>query len=346
MSAQQGKVYQTRGATKPCTSCGRPTPYPGWGRPGRCDGCYRDAGVLAFGELRRPDRSRRMHELGETVGECERCEEPLVWNGHLRRFCDRCKSTARPGFVVWEGRSAFNREPIRVFLSRPGAKRANRKIGGTQVVTIMPAQVFPLEARATGADRSVCGACPLRPSQGGGCYVHMLPGPEATAYGHRMTPYPLLETRDLAMYRDQVVRLAEWGDPAAVPLEVWAPLRAEARAVLGYTHAWRDLDPALWGWCMASVETAADAILAQRAGWRTFRVMASDEVLVEGERRCPASLEAKSTRDKVTCETCRLCDGWSRERPSLPNIALQAHGSTARLVHRKRRPAQEIPHGR
>ena len=109
-------------------------------------------------------------------------------------------------------------------------------------------------------------------------------------------------------------------------------LRASARAVLGYTHAWRDLDPELWGWCMASVETSLAATHAQEQGWRTYRTRPTgSSSLAKGERGCPAAKESP-THGKVTCETCRLCDGWSRGR-ALPNIVIRAHGASARRVH-------------
>lgn len=261
---------------------------------------------------------------------CKHCGEPFSSvraPGPPPTLCDECRPT-RPAFLLWEGPSRFTDETIRVFVRHPRAPLRNPKLGDVCPVVIVPAATMPLQAVKTGADRAVCGDCRLRPSQDGGCYVRMFPGPECTAYAHRDNPLPRLQSAE-RLYRGQVVRIAEWGDPAAVPLHVWTSLRTVA-TVLAYTHAWRDLDIERWGWCMASVETTADKALAEAQGWRTYRVRAVGEAVLPGERQCPAALEAIG-HGRVTCHSCRLCDGQSgRHRRS---ISLEAHGRSARRVH-------------
>ena len=77
---------------------------------------------------------------------------------------------------------------------------------------------------------------------------------------------------------------------------------------------------------MASVQSLAEARIAQSKGWRTFRVIAPNAPLIENEILCRHTQD-----DRIQCETCLLCDGVS----SKPNIADRVHGlkwSAIRLV--------------
>lgn len=179
----------------------------------------------------------------------------------------------RPGLLIWEGPSRFNGEPIKVFARYLGHNpTGNDKLGDMSTIVIVPGDILPREAIATGRDESVCGACLFRPFNKGGCYVRMLPGPESTAWAHRHNPYPLMV--DPSVFKLKGVRIGDWGDPAAVPVEVWRPILDNAPLVVSYTHAWKThkLDPAEWGWCMASTNTPAEHDEAVALGWRSFRI--------------------------------------------------------------------------
>ena len=68
---------------------------------------------------------------------------------------------------------------------------------------------------------------------------------------------------------------------------------------------------------MASVQSLAEARIAQNKGWRTFRVMPPNASLSENEILCRHTED-----DRYQCENCMLCDGKS----SKPNIADRVHG--------------------
>lgn len=265
---------------------------------------------------------------------CAHCAHPIERGAHSRRtHCEVCRFSTRDrprnAFLYWSGPSRFTGDRINVFIRHPKAPALNRKLGRVAAVVISPDAELPSESRRSGLDAAVCGTCPLRPINGGGCYVHMFPGPDSSAYAHRRDPVPTTTHID-RLYGGTVVRLAEWGDPAAVPLDVWAPLRATA-TVLAYTHAWRDLDSAAWGWCMASVSTPEAAAEAEAAGWRAYRVRPPGAPLRSGERQCPAAVEAPA-HGRLTCEACRICTGIPAR--STRSISLEAHGRSKRRVHR------------
>jgi hypothetical protein len=123
------------------------------------------------------------------------------------------------------------------------------------------------------------------------------------------------------------VRLGTYGDPAAVPAEVWRALLSEAAGWTGYTHQWRAarLRDVL-EWCQASCDAPEDVEHARRLGAvGTFRVGAAGALdMLPGEVLCPASAEAGKV---TTCDRCGLCAGRTGATVYIP-----AHGTSARLV--------------
>jgi hypothetical protein len=153
------------------------------------------------------------------------------------------------------------------------------------------------------------------------CYVLTHNAPRSIFAKHTRKGYPeltLAEGREVLA--DRSVRLGAYGDPAAVPIKVWDRLLAYTASHTGYTHQWRRFS-AIRRYCMASVETTAQARLAWSKGYRTFRVSA--EPKLKNESICPASAEAGK---KLTCAQCLACDGSSGRRGSIV-IAPHGHGS-------------------
>jgi hypothetical protein len=97
--------------------------------------------------------------------------------------------------------------------------------------------------------------------------------------------------------------------------------------VLAYTHAWRQLDPAVFDFTVnASCETPAELEAARAAGWMTVVVdPGGDDSLIgttiSGARvaQCP-----QQYRPDVTCARCGACAANKRTRPT---IAFTVHGS-------------------
>lgn len=233
----------------------------------------------------------------------------------------------RKGAVCWEGPSDFDGEPIVVVATSVNAGKAlvNKKTGDLAQVWILPARMSPLDSMRTRDDSSVCGDCKLRPQgrrgglEGRACYVN--PGmPDMVWKAWQSGKYPPLRTGDL---EDRPVRLGAWGDPAAVPFEVWGAVLTGVERWVGYTHAWRFCDPRFRKLVMASVDTPEERTDAAQMGWRTFRTRLPHEALAHHEIACPATPEGG---EKTTCVECVLCDGVQYREDTRRDVAVVVHG--------------------
>lgn len=220
--------------------------------------------------------------------------------------------------LVYDGPSMLTGDRILVVAS---AQNGNRKIGEMLQLWIMPA-VSPIDAVKSGADSAVCGDCPHRGDGQGrqrSCYVEWWRSVSNIWQGHtraeRVTPAVFAERA-----RGLQLRIGAYGDPVAVPEQVWEPMLATAGGWTAYTHQWRWAPASFRRWCMASVETPEEMRLAQARGWRTFRVSGgSDLHTFQGlEVVCP-----HETRG-VTCDRCELCRGASHPAKS---IVITVHGN-------------------
>jgi hypothetical protein len=252
------------------------------------------------------------------------------------------------GAILWEGASLLNGAPIVAIATGLASKSSNRKTGAMVQTYILRSDISPIDAVRTGADASICGNCPhrgqdsdlmaLSVKQHRTCYVNVGQGPRAVFSAYRRGAYPLALQANggLAGVRligaDRIVRLGTYGDPAAVPANVWLALVHFSRGHTGYTHQWRNA-PELSTLCMASVDSVNEAREAQALGWRTFRVDTSRAIGAQrGEVLCPASKEAGK---KLTCEKCLACGGADsdpryRRRGS---IYIPAHGGFAVMAN-------------
>lgn len=204
----------------------------------------------------------------------------------------------------------------------------NPKTGAMVQSYIIRSDMPPSEAVATGDDNAICGDCPLRSSDGRygrGCYVAWYFAPMNVYRALDRTP--TMTPADVApLLAGRHVRVGSYGDPAAVPFEVWDRAFAEVRGWTGYSHQWKSCDPRLRDLLMASVESEALAAEAQALGWRTFRVRRSIENMHANEVVCPASAEAGH---RTTCDKCELCQGASKPAKS---VVIVAHGRWAGAV--------------
>lgn len=223
--------------------------------------------------------------------------------------------------VIWEGPSLLDGEPIIVLATgaHPVGSRAkasaNAKTGDMIQVAIMRADVNPTEALEQGLDVSVCGDCIHRSKASGGlsdCYTHKnlrrgfaQTGTWKAHQEHGSLPF------DLERFRGRKVRFGAYGDPAAVPFEVWDQIHKVSAGFTGYTHQWRIADPRFADMFMASADSVEDRREARMKGYRTFRVRLATEVRERGEIVCPSSEEAG---DKTDCATCLQCSGTALGR--------------------------------
>ena len=235
--------------------------------------------------------------------------------------------------IAYEGPSQLNKKPLVVLMSGFAQHSQNSKTGHMIQSWILGAEMAPLEALRTGDDKTHCGGCPLRPSRFGGCYVQVGQAPRSVWDAWRRGRYRAVTLEDLAeRCRGRVVRLGSYGDPAAVPVEVWQAALRHAEGHTGYTHQWRPKKfQYLKEYCQASVDMPEDVEDAIALGWGTFRVRAvQDTQLNPGEIACPASEEMGKV---TTCSACRLCAGTQKRGPV--HVSIQAHGATRRRVERR-----------
>lgn len=171
---------------------------------------------------------------------------------------------------------------------------------------IMRSDVLPTEAVKQKLDASICGDCPHR---GGSCYVNV--GQETNKLWRLYREGAYKETNLTKLGHNQRIRLGAYGDPAAVPIDVWDRLLRSADQWTGYTHQWVKHD-AVKKYCQASVDTETEQSIAKWVGWKTFRVKPADEPVLQGETKCPYPA--------MQCITCQKCDGRTQ------NIVVDAHG--------------------
>ena len=236
--------------------------------------------------------------------------------------------------VIYRGPSLIDGAPI---VAVAVVQSGNSKTGNMVQTYIIREDIAPVAASKSGADYSICGDCPHRGTPttdpdrkqaiGRACYVVLGQGPTI-----------VYKTLVRGGYRDalggdairkigagRMVRLGTYGDPAAVPAQVWRDLVADAQGHTAYSHqaskAGAAFDPDLM---MQSADNLAEAQNAWSLGRRTFRIVADVAAVVRGrEILCPASEEAGK---RTTCEKCGLCGGAAVAARS---IAIVAHGAGA-----------------
>ena len=132
--------------------------------------------------------------------------------------------------------------------------------------------------------------------------------------------YPVASNQDIIdIGSNRPVRLGTYGDPAAVPRQVWDLLLTNATGHTGYSHQ-NNIKDSYTDITMTSVDSEDEARLAWSRGERTFRVMDVKEQPVKGkEILCPASKEAGQ---KTVCELCKLCSGSQINKRS---VAIMKH---------------------
>lgn len=236
-----------------------------------------------------------------------------------------------PGVTIYQGPSTIDGQPI---FATAVWQSNNRKTGDMLQTYIMRTDLDPLLASKLGEDYSVCGDCPhkgtptLDPQRKQAeqriCYVQLFQGPLQVYKQFVAGRYPLRDSllARAELGRGQRIRLGTYGDPAAVPAEVWEQLLKFAKGWTGYSHQRNTPGAAFKPWMtMVSADSLQDAQSAWKRGWRTFRIVSDTSQLVKGkEVLCPASAEAGH---KVQCAECMLCGGSQQAARS---IAIVAHG--------------------
>ena len=224
--------------------------------------------------------------------------------------------------IIYQGPSLIDGAPIVVIATY---SKRNKKTGLMVQTYIIRADMNPLEASKTGADVSICGTCQHRgipttdpvakQAKKRTCYVILGQGVLVTYKAFLRGVYKPQDAASIG--RGRMVRVGTYGDPAAVPGEVWDALLSEAAGWTAYSHQ-AGYRP---GMAMQSADTYAQALAFWEAGARTFRVVQDvAEIDLAREVMCPASKEAGK---RTTCEACKLCAGLATRSPK--SVAIVQH---------------------
>jgi hypothetical protein len=237
------------------------------------------------------------------------------------------------GVVLFRARSIYNGEKLVAIMTGLNKPSANVKVGPSYQIFILTEDKNPMDALKSGDDATICGDCLHR---GSSCYVQVQQAPNTVWEAYRRGNYPDVDWEKLR-FRKQLVRLGAYGDPGIVPFEAWGPLfEAIKRAKIphtGYTHAWRYCDERYRRVLQASVDFEEDLVVAQSAGWRTFRVMTPGSALAPGEFLCPASTESAHKFNTImTCGQCMTCNGKKDDADQRGSPAIYVHGNSSRKL--------------
>ena len=238
------------------------------------------------------------------------------------------------GAIIYRGPSRLDGKPIVVVVTGLKGSSGNTKTGDLlQTWILCDEDEAPNVALKSGSDYSICGDCKHRRDPETGrrtCYVRMQ-APPAVWKAYRRGSYPDVSgdgAAIAALGNGRKVRLGSYGDPGAVPYEVWSSLVSEAPGHTGYTHQWNhwNYDARISRLCMISADTETEVRTAEALGLRAFHVRPRNAPKPANTAQCPAAAEAGK---RVQCADCMLCGGTSVKARS---ISIEAHGASAAFV--------------
>lgn len=233
---------------------------------------------------------------------------------------------------------------------------ANVKTGPMVQTWILRTDMTPLDASKAATDSSVCGDCPRRWATGGDCYVNLGQAPNSTYKAWVRAGKPDANWQDKDVYprlkaacQSNGLRMGSYGDPVAVPAELWAMVigMCKPRMYTGYTHQWRTLEASHQArnrghldWfkehIMASADSVADAAVAKSLGWRYFAAVRPDDK-PEGSIECLAERK----KNPLTCEQCGICNG-TQGKATRVSVYIVEHGRRSQSKHKRSRALQVL----
>lgn len=235
------------------------------------------------------------------------------------------------GVVFYRGKSSIDGADIVAIAT---LKTSNTKTGDMVQTWILREDLNPLETISQGLDSSICGDCKHRGNGDGtqrSCYVDIAKAPLGIYRAYKRDRYIKYDSinGEPLWVKNKLLRCGSYGDPAALPFEIWDPLVKASEGHTGYTHAWKYCDQRFRAILMASVDSDVERQEAKSKGWRTFRVRSASEP-ISREVICPASEEAGKRR---TCEDCLACSGtrYGAISEKAADIVIVAHGSPVRV---------------
>jgi hypothetical protein len=226
------------------------------------------------------------------------------------------------GFRIYDGPSTYNGSRVIAYVANPTKPSSNRKTGDMAQVYIFLAERSPLEAVQDGSDEATCGDCSLRKATAKPgaptCYVTTL---FLKAAWLAALKSPLISPEEaITRVGIKPLRNGAYGDPAAVPADIWRRLGLGSRKRgTSYTHGWgRDgFDTSILEFSMASIDAHNAKDRHKLPEWaRTYRVIAEGDVLEAGEILCP------HTTTGAQCVDCGLCGGSNVKAKNIAVLAI------------------------
>jgi hypothetical protein len=266
------------------------------------------------------------------------------------------------GYLIYED------EHIVCIITGLVNESANKKTGAEVQVWILVKDLNPVLAVNAGKDKYICGDCKHRgevlplhlartlantlPSAkkrnlieridkydklgiqsiniDRTCYVTLFQAPLNIWKKYKKGGYDKIEPHKLQkLLKDRVVRIGAYGDPAFIPLWFWDIILKEVEASTGYTHQWKVCNKRMAKYCMASVDTPEEKIVANSLGYRTFRVKTIDDKLEHNEVGCLSDKIARQDKPLVSCIDCKMCGGLTSKVKS--DITIIIHGSKGNI---------------
>jgi hypothetical protein len=236
-------------------------------------------------------------------------------------------------FIIYDGPSKLDGGPVVAILTLTSTnKKLVKNKSKLAQVWFLRKDVDPIKASRLGLDKSICGDCafmgtPNFEKESGqadnrGCYVLLYMRPNSLFKAiPNLQKISIQEASQLV--KGLVLRIGAYGDSGCIDSKLLDPLVKVSKKHLGYTHQWKNPKAGCsTAQTMASVESLKDAITAQKAGYRTFRVITDIKQKADNEILCPASDESPAI---TNCSKCGLCNGSTSK--SFKNIAIVAHGA-------------------
>lgn len=240
--------------------------------------------------------------------------------------------------VIYSGPSMIDGSPIVVIAI---VKPNNSKTGNMVQTYILRADIDPLTASKTGLDYAICGNCIHRgkPTNDANkkqavdrsCYVTLYHGPLQVYKAFLRGAYPMATPEEIKRLGEaRLVRLGTYGDPLAVPADVFETLLSDSDGHTGYSHQ-HGLIEGDYSKVMISADSKEEAQTHHTSKRRTFRVIPVSTWVDQGkasllasEILCPASKEMEY---KTTCDKCKLCAGGTVGK----SIAIVSHGTSRNM---------------
>ena len=244
--------------------------------------------------------------------------------------------------IIYSGKSQLDNQTDIVCIATDNS--SNQKTGSMVQTWILNANLDPISANRWGNDRSICGECIHKGTEKSllefkgtaaqrSCYVLLL-GPQSIYKTYIAGGYKTARPDKLGkLGRGRIIRVGSYGDPAAVPADIWRNLLKECAGWTGYSHQLLSADKTNLNnqfleysdFCMLSADTLEQARLAWSQGLRTYRTVESvEEIDNAHEILCPASEQAGK---RTTCEKCKLCSGSKGKAQKARSVAIPVHGS-------------------